>query len=245
MTGMTRGRLPARVYWVRRLMVLGTATLLVVGIARLLGGSSDGSSGPDRATQVADTSSSSTTPSTTTTSTGPTTPAQASGKPGKKQHPTADPTPVVLPSGPCAADDIAITPSVPHPIAGRDITLDLDLSTLTTPACTWTMSSRNLALKITSGPDLIWTSVQCGGAIPKQSLVLREGAPTKVPVTWSARRSEPGCPRLTEWALPGTYHLHVAALAGQPQDLTFLLDAPTPAEVTQTAQPHKHHHKAD
>ena len=48
---MTRGRLPARVYWVRRLMVLGIATLLVVGIARLLGGSSDGASSDDQAVQ--------------------------------------------------------------------------------------------------------------------------------------------------------------------------------------------------
>ena len=71
--------------------------------------------------------------------------------------------------------------------------------------------------------------------------MLRSTAPTRVNLTWSARRSEPGCPRLTEWALPGTYHLHVAALAGQPQDLAFLLSAPSPAEVTRTAHPHQHH----
>jgi hypothetical protein len=243
MTGLTRGRLPARVYWVRRLMVLGIATLLVVGIARLLGGGSDGSS-PDRARPVAETSTStaaspsatSTTPSTY----GPSLPVHSPGKHPAKQSPTVDPTPVAMPSGPCAPDDIAITPSVPKPIAGRDIRLVLDLSTLTSPACTWTMSSGTLALKITSGPDLIWTSVECGKAIPKQSLVLRQGAPERVSVIWSARRSEPGCPRLTAWALPGTYHLHVAALAGQPHDLPFLLEAPTPAEVTQTAEPHPH-----
>ncbi len=60
-------------------------------------------------------------------------------------------------------------------------------------------------------------------------------------LTWDARRSEPGCPVRTEWALPGTYHLHVAALAGQPQDVTFLLTAPSPAEITKTAHPHQHH----
>ncbi len=251
MTGMTRGRLPARVYWVRRLMVLGTAVLLVVGIARLLGGSSDGSSGPDQAAPVADTSSSDSTAPTTELTTGPTTGLSAQthspGKHGTKQTPSVDPTPVAMPSGPCAPDDIAITPSVPQPIAGRDIRLVLDLSTVTTPACSWTMSSRTLALKITSpapgtasGNDLIWTSVECGKAIPRQDLVLRQGAPERVAVIWNARRSEPGCPRLTQWALPGTYHLHVAALAGQPQDLPFVLDAPTPAEVTQTATPHPH-----
>ncbi|MDX6357425.1 MAG: hypothetical protein QOH37_479, partial [Nocardioidaceae bacterium] len=148
MTGTARGRLPARVYWVRRLMVLGIALLLVVGIAKMLGGSSDASSGPDRATQVADTSSPDTTgPSTTT------------GRAGHhhRAHLKVTPSPVAMPSGPCADNDVAITPSVPHPIAGSDIDLVLDISTITSPACDWTLSGRTLALKITSGPDLIWT----------------------------------------------------------------------------------------
>jgi hypothetical protein len=100
-----------------------------------------------------------------------------------------------------------------------------------------------MALKITSGQDLIWSTTQCAKAIPKQDLVLRQTTPTRVKLTWDARRSEPGCPVQTEWALPGTYHLHVAALAGQPQDVTFLLTAPSPAEVTKTAHPHQGHHK--
>jgi hypothetical protein len=45
----------------------------------------------------------------------------------------------------------------------------------------------------------------------------------------------------TEWALPGTYHLHVAALAGRPQDVTFLLTVPTAPETTTTAHPRQHH----
>ncbi len=36
-----RGPLPARVYWVRRVLVLGVALALVFGIARLLGGTGD------------------------------------------------------------------------------------------------------------------------------------------------------------------------------------------------------------
>jgi hypothetical protein len=64
-----------------------------------------------------------------------------------------------------------------------------------------------------------------------------------VRLTWNARRSEPGCPKVTDWAMPGTYHLHVAALSGQPQDVTFVLDAPTPAEITRTAHPHQHGHR--
>ncbi len=234
MTGVTRGRLPARVYWVRRLMLLGVAALLVVGIGQLLGGSGGGSSGPDRATTVAD-------------KPAPTTGGSSSKHHGGHHHRPSDPTTqLALPSGPCAADDIAITPSVPHPIAGRDISLVLDISTVTTPACNWTLSGKSLALRITSGRDLIWTTVQCARTIPTQGLVLRRSEPTRVKITWNARRSEPGCPRLTDWARLGTYHLDVAALAGQPQEVTFVLQAPPTPQVTQTAQPqhhrHAHHH---
>jgi len=237
---LTRGPLPARVYWVRRLMVLGIATLLVVGIARMLGGSSDASSGADTATRAADTSS--TTPSPAPGRRSPGVGAASGATKHHRKDAAASATPVVMPSGPCPASDVAITPSVPQPVAGRDITLVLDLSSLNTPACTWRLSGKSLALKITSGSDLIWTTTQCAKAIPTQDVVLRQDEPTRVKLTWDARRSEPGCPVQTQWALPGTYHLHVAALAGPPQDVTFLLTAPTPAQVTRTAHPHNGHH---
>lgn len=247
MSRRTRGRLPARVYWVRRLMVLGIALLLVVGIAKMLGGSGGGGGG-DTAANVADTSTLGSDPAPPSTSGDPGT----TGHRGHHHKKAGDPvTPVVMPSGPCDPSDVAITPSVPTPVAGSDISLVLDLSSVTTPACTWTLSGSSLALKITSGQDLIWTTTQCAKAIPTQDLVLRQAQPTRVKLTWDARRSEPGCPIQTAWALPGTYHLHVAALGGQPQDVTFLLTAPSPAEVTKTAHPHqghghhphkKHHH---
>jgi hypothetical protein len=241
MARMTRGRLPARVYWVRRLMVLGIAGLLVVGLAKMLGGSSDASSGNDAARDVAATSptTGAVTPSTPVTSS----PATGSVRHHDRQKSDATATPVAMPSGPCAASDVAITPSVPRPVAGRDIDLVLDVSSVETPACTWTLSAKTLALKITSGNDLIWTTTQCARAIPQQDLVLRQSQPTRVRLTWDAQRSEPGCPARSVWALPGTYHLEVAALAGRPQSVTFLLSAPSPAHVTRTAHPHRGHHK--
>jgi hypothetical protein len=222
-------------------MVVGIALLLVVGIAKMLGGSSDASSGPDAARNVADTS-----PGSDPTA-GPTqTVPQTQGPPSSGKHhgkKVDDPvTRVAMPSGPCRASDVAITPSVPKPVAGSDIELVLDISSLETPACSWTLSGQTMALKITSGNDLIWTSGECPQAIPTQDLTVRQADPTRVKLTWDARRSEPGCPVRTEWALPGTYHLHVAALAGQPQDVTFTLTAPAPPEVTRTAHPHQHDH---
>ena len=65
-------------------------------------------------------------------------------------------------------------------------------------------------------------------------------------VGWPSSPSsrQPGCRGLTQWALPGTYHLQVAALAGLPPEVTFLLTAPSPADVTRTAHPHQHKTKA-
>jgi hypothetical protein len=230
-------------------MVLGIAMLLVVGIARLLGGSSDASSGPDQAAPVADTSS-----GTSSGTAGPSASGSGRGRHHHRSRSTPSSSPVAMPSGPCADDDVAITPSVPHPVAGSDIDLVLDISTITSPACDWTLSGRTLALKITSGSDLIWTTVQCAKVIPTENLVLRNSAPTRVKLPWNARRSEPGCPKVTDWAKLGTYHLHVAALSGQPQDVTFTLVAPSPPQVTKTVHPkhpkkhhghgaHRHHKK--
>jgi hypothetical protein len=234
MTRATRRRLPARVYWVRRLMVLGIATLLVVGIAKMLGGSSDGSSGPDRATPAAQTSprsSGATLPGSGSTA------GSAAGM-GHHVQDSASAPPLVMPSGPCAADDVAVSPSVPRPVAGSDISLLLEFSTIASPACDWTMSGRSLALRITSGPHLIWTTVQCAKAIPTRDLVLRNTQVTPVKLTWNAKRSEPGCPRMTAWAVAGTYHLRAAALGGEPQETTFELTTPAAPVVTRTAHPH-------
>lgn len=242
--------MPTRVYWVRRLMVLGIAALLVVGFAQLLGGGGGGgAAAPDRAQQVAQT----TTPAATQSTNGPSTPTRSATHRARhhRSHGASSPSPVAMPSGPCADNDISIVPSVKHPIAGQEIKLLLDITTISSPACDWQLSGTTLAMKITSGSDLIWTSVQCGNLIPTESLVLRQGVPSRVKMIWNGKRSEPGCPTYTDWALAGTYHLHVAPLAGRPQDVSFLLDLPTAPTVTQTVDPHqhkkhqhrKHHHK--
>lgn len=97
MPAMTRGPLPPRVYWVRRVMILGTALLLVFGIARLLVGGSDASSGEEAAAPVA----AGTTPSVTSVTgptPGPTAGPTPTGKAKGKHHTkSADPTPTPWP----------------------------------------------------------------------------------------------------------------------------------------------------
>jgi hypothetical protein len=248
MPALTHGPHPARVYWFRRLLVLGTAVLLVVSIARLLGGGSDASSAGDGDTAArlsADTPSTSS-PAGSASSTGTpsvTPPVTPSGTATPPVTPTAAATtsaaPVLAaPVGMCQDSDVAVTPKVENGVAGRDVAVVLQLRTMTAQACTWRLSSSALSLAITSGKDAIWNSRSCPRAIPRRDVVVRKAATTEVAVTWKeAKRSDKDCSSRTEWAMPGWYHVTAAALGGEPSDLQFELTAPTAATITVTASP--------
>ncbi len=230
----TRRRLPARVYWFRRVAVLGTALLTVFAVGRVLVGSSDGSDadpGPS-AVQAAATL----TPS--ASSSGPDIQMpKGTKKPRKSRAPKPTPTPLAQPTGPCSPGDVVVTPEVRDPIGGGDIVISLSLHTLVADACTWEVSDKTLTLKITSGRDDIWSSRQCPQAIIDSSAVVRREVASYVSVTWNAKRSDANCSRLTEWAMPGWYHVRVAAFGGEPADEQFELFAPQPATITTTTTP--------
>lgn len=242
MPALTRGPLPARVYWVRRLLVLGVALLLVFGIARLLGGGSDATSGSsgssgssDDAAQLAADGS----PSTSSELSESSYPTRSAG-PGKTKHSSkASQKPTLAqPEGTCADEDIAVTPAVDDAVAGRDVRVVLQLRTLESEACTWQVSPQSLTVSITSGKDDIWSSQECPKAIPTKDVVVRRAATTKVAFIWhEAKRSDETCSNRTDWAMPGWYHVTAAALAGEPSDVQFQLTTPTPETVTKTATP--------
>ncbi|MBB6627423.1 hypothetical protein H5V45_08825 [Nocardioides sp. KIGAM211] len=232
-SSLTRGPLPARVYWTRRVLVLAVALLLVFGIAKVLTLGSDGSSETPEATQVAADPTGTTDPSLPVAS--PTEKKKGKGK-GKKhsQAPVLAP-----PDGPCADEDIAVNPEVQRPVAGPrgDIFVVLHLRTIAAEACTWQVSPDTLTLKISSGKDDIWSSRQCPRAVPTKDVVVRKDVDTTVGLTWNGKRSDADCSRLTDWALPGYYHVTAAALAGEPADEQFELLAPSPEVITVTPKP--------
>jgi hypothetical protein len=235
-----RGPLPARVYWARRLVVLGVPLLLVVVLARLLGGSSDAQDGQDgTATQAGATVETSTAPTS-----GPTVDPAATAKDGKKgrkgrkNQETAPPEPVLAePSGPCAASDITATPALTTVPGGADIEIPIILRTTDSEACTWQASPETLTVTITSGDDFIWSTRECPASIPVQDVVVRSAVDTPVTVVWSARRSDEECSSQTAWAMPGFYHVEAAALGGEGTDVQFQLTGGVPEVVTETADP--------
>lgn len=228
-----RGRLPARVYWFRRVLVLGTALALVFAIGRLLTASA--SPAPqDTAAVTAATP----TPTPTLGVAGPQ-PVQSTGA---ATQPSATGTPVSLavPSGPCAVDEITVTPTVPQAVAGGRVDLVLELTGIQ-PACTFGVTDSTLVARINSGQDRIWSTQDCPDAIKPASVVVRSATPTQVVVHWTGRRSDDACSRATDWALPGYYHLTAAVIGSEPGDSQFRLTSPPRPIVTKTAHPKKKH----
>ncbi|PKH40321.1 hypothetical protein SAMN05192575_110105 [Nocardioides alpinus] len=231
-----RGPLPARVYWTRRLIVLGAPLLLIIVLARVLGGSSDGT---DAATGTATQAGAAVEETSPAPTAGPTA-AVKKGKKGKKKRDvvTAPPEPVLAePSGPCADADIVATPVITSAPGGADIPITINLRTVVTEACTWQASPETLTVTITSGDDYIWSTRECPVAIPVQDLVVRQAVDTPVVVTWSAKRSDETCSDRTAWAYPGFYYVQAAALGGEATDVQFELLPGVPAVVTQTPEP--------
>jgi hypothetical protein len=228
------------VYWARRTLVLAVAVLLVVGVAKLLGSTTGGDGGgPASAQVVGAEESSGSTPSEFSLS--PAVPSaiaspHASAGTARPAEPTR--TPLAQPTGPCADEDVVVTPRVDEAHAGGDVTIALDVTTLTSAACTFTVSPESVAVKITSGADRIWTSQECPSAIPTEDVVPRRNRADTVNVVWSGRRSDSECSRTTQWALRGWYHAEAVALGAEtPVDVQFELTAPPTRFVTPSPSP--------
>lgn len=221
-----RGRLPRRVYWTRRALVLGVALLLVFGVGKLLGGT--GRDAPGAALKASTSSAQQKEQSGSSVAVGPVAPSM---RPQLKAK-----VPLLPPSGDCLADEVSVLPSVPRAWAGTPIVIRLQLEG-TQPSCTFAVSPETLVVKIASGNDRIWSSQDCPRSIPKTSVVVRSGQTVEVPVTWSGRRSDEQCTSQPDWALPGFYHVFAAAFGSTPGDVQFEVTRPATRVVTRTPRP--------
>lgn len=252
MSGVARpkGPLPARIYWVRRLLVLGTALALVYGIAQVLGSGSDGTDGgqkDDKATTVAGTtqptspsSGSSVGASKTPKAKKPSGKASKSPTAKKTQKPKKPKkTPLAQPDGPCDVKDVVITAGTDTARAGGPIPIELSITSKTSPACTFEVSQKSVVLRITSGRDKVWSSQQCTRAITTTPVVARPKKAGTALVIWSGRRSDETCSRQAAWAMPGYYHVEAAPYGGDPTDVQFRLYNPVAPTITASPKPKK------
>lgn len=228
---MSKGRLPKRVYWFRRGLVLVVALLLVFGIGKLFGGNGSDAPASSKASAAA-----AGTKQGTATVMGPV-PVRAAPPTGGEAKPGAVPTaPLAEPNGPCLAQEISVVPFVQNAVAGGTIPIQLQLTGVN-PACTFEVSPATVAVKISSGKDRIWSSQDCKAAVPTQEVVVRSGTPTLVTVNWNGQRSDDTCSPSADWALPGFYHVYAAVVGSAQTDLQFEVILPSRPVVTRTAKP--------
>lgn len=227
-----RGRLPARVYWVRRAVVLGVVFLLVFTVTRLF-------SGGDEEKPTAEQASGETSSQTADDD------AAAEEQKSEQKNEQEAPEPkkkrkkkLASPDGPCAPEEVTIAATVKKvPAGGPEIEIPLEVST-DRDACTFVVSQRTTALKITSGSDLIWSSQHCGKVLGSHDVVVRRSKPAEVAITWNGRRSSEGC-QYGDWAMPGGYHAISATLGGEPVDQYFELTDAERKVVTKTRKKSK------
>jgi hypothetical protein len=219
-------------------MVLAVAMGLVFGIAQLLQGGAD-TAGEAAQVVGAQPSSGSSTPTTRPEPAAKT--AEPTSKSAKKaRQPGKTRTPLPQPSGPCTADDIVVTPAVDGAAhAGSRVTFRLDVTTLSSPACTWQVSAESLAVKIVSGSDRIWSTQDCPEALREVDVVARQEKAATVALVWRGQRSDATCSRTTDWAQPGWYHVQAAAFGAEPTDVQFELRPAVRATITPKPKPEK------
>jgi hypothetical protein len=221
-------------------MVLLTAVALVFAIGRLLTGSGSDAQTPGAVAEVA-AAKASRTPSLGIAGPQPLQPGPTGTGNPPAAAATGAPAVLAVPSGPCAIDEITVTPTVPQATAGGRVDLVLQLTGIK-PACTFSVSSRTLAAKITSGKDRIWSSQDCPRAIKTASVVVRSAEPAQVVVPWNGRRSDQGCTKAASWALPGYYHLVASVIGSEPGEAQFKLELAPRQVITKTAHPKKKKH---
>lgn len=145
-------------------------------------------------------------------------------EPGDAVQPPEAPVttaPPARPSGPCEPSAVELTIEVDDSRAGEPNPATLLFRSVDVPACTLGLTPDTLAVQVTSGTDLIWSSTDCPARLPARQLVVRTDPPAVYEFTWSGHRSTPGCVGRGDQALPGGYRVEASLIGGEPANAYF------------------------
>lgn len=224
-------RLPARVYWFRRVLLLCLLLLLGWAGVRLAG------SGSDDADQGAALD-----PSTVAAQDPGAGPGAAPGDgPGPDGGEAAGlhdgrqvgrtrtvTTALDDTSSTCRLGSVHVRPTVTETaVVGRPVRLRLALATTAAAPCRFDPSPQSLLVRVADAErTTVWDSSQCPSTIAGSAVVLRPGWQSALDVTWSGRRGDRSCSTGTGDPAPGTYAVQAAVVGGEPARSTFVLAAP-------------------
>jgi len=181
---------PAATYWQRRAVVVAAVVLAVLAagllLRALLGGLFGGDQEQDRLA-------------------GPS-PRPSASVPDPSASASPSPSPTL---GPCAASALRVSAEAEqetYPVGGRP-ELELSVTTTGTVPCQRDLGQAAVELLVYSGADRIWSSDDCAPGGPVTLTTLEPGTPDVTRLTWSGRRSLPGCEGPEAQAQAGTYRV--------------------------------------
>lgn len=225
-----RGKLPARVYWVRRLMLLTVTLLMVVGVHRLLTFDGSDQQGSPQAASVVGAPFEL-----------PTLAVSPSTSPGMLIKSPRRKVRLPQPQGSCDPADVTVTPIIEAAHVARPVQIILELTTTESPACTFDVSGASVAVNVsmaTGARELLWTTQDCPAALPEATVVARREVPGRAVAEWDGRRSDDRCSLLGEWVLPGDYLVEAVALGGtETGSQDFTMKSAVQETVTRTVTP--------
>ena len=232
-------RLPARVYWFRRLLVLSLVVLLGWGGVSLVIGDETAPSGADE--PPGDAVGRPATPSSPGRGDG-TSPGIQQGDPGPVQivsRPVVVTSRLARPTGDCQVGSVVVTPNVRGPVvAGEPVRLELVMSVepvrldlvvriTLDGVCRLRLGAGQLLAQVVSPAGVpVWDLADCPREVPVGAVTLRSGWQTAVALTWSGRRRDRSCVSATEPVEPGRYELRTAVVGGEPSSSAFDVGAP-------------------
>ncbi len=222
-------------FWVRRALALTLVGVLVwalVGLVGMLDLSADGETETPQATTAA------ATPSSTPTVDPDVAAAAAERRAAARALRIAERAErrdeIAEPTGPCSDGDVVVTPQVPDAHAGADVTVELELTTEESAACTFEVNPDDVFVTITDDTSTIWSSQHCPAAMPTVTTVPRRSAADTVSFTWNGKESMTGCAVDTSWVFPGVYQITAVARGSvTPVETLFTLGKPEQATRTE------------
>ncbi len=207
----TSRRLPARVYWVRRAVVLGVPLLLVVVL--LVVAHPWSSRAADRAGGL---------PAGTGTAAPTGTVAPAAATTAAAPAATPSPTPSLRGGvGECQAAQLALglTPAAVDVAAGVSPTFTITIKNTGAAPCLVDAGDAYREVVISSGADRVWSSKDCVPAnASRRTLLLAGGQSDTTQLPWNRVRSAAGCPGGLSKPGAGTYQatVNLAGATGGP-----------------------------
>jgi hypothetical protein len=231
---------PAQTYWVRRVVVIGIAVVVLAAAGALIAnGTSSGSAvqanpsppapaAPTVATSTATPSRSpSPVPSAGARASTSSTPASGSpaAKPSATESATPTPTPTRTPEPvTCDARTLRTTLTGKQQLRVQErSTMTLSLINGAGQTCTATVNRDNFELRIYSGSDRIWSTKDCGTAVKPLTRTLKAEQAMAWKLTWNGRRSGSGCQARPELPRPGTYYATAELAGAEPVRLLMTL----------------------